>query len=152
MGPEGDPNSVVDNQLMIHGIDGIRVMDASAMPSIVSGNTHATIVMMAERGVNFIKKRWLVNTLTNRGGFVNSPVGHSNAYVLTQAVTLKPQYQYTVKPQKNSFQQISYTNQYYNFKPKQYYNNQYNGYQQESNQQTVPYVFHGVLNTEFNVK
>lgn len=67
MGPNSDPMSVVDDQLMIHGIDGIRVMDASAMPIIVSGNTHATIVMMAERGVDFIKKRWLLNSLNNRG-------------------------------------------------------------------------------------
>lgn len=58
MGPESERMSVVDHELMIHGINGIRIMDASAMPSIVSGNTHATVVMMAERGVEFIRKKW----------------------------------------------------------------------------------------------
>lgn len=68
MGPASDPTAVVNNLLEVHGIDGIRVMDASAMPILVSGNTHATIVMMAERGVDFIKRRW-APTLANRGGF-----------------------------------------------------------------------------------
>ncbi|KAG5894009.1 hypothetical protein JTB14_031009 [Gonioctena quinquepunctata] len=58
MGPASDPKAVVDNKLSVHGIDGIRITDASAMPIIVSGNTHATIVMMAERAVDFIKEKW----------------------------------------------------------------------------------------------
>nr|CAH7768388.1 unnamed protein product [Callosobruchus chinensis] len=37
MGPSSDPLAVVDNKLAIHGIDGIRIMDASAMPVLVSG-------------------------------------------------------------------------------------------------------------------
>ncbi|CAG9863883.1 unnamed protein product [Phyllotreta striolata] len=71
MGPSTDRLAVVDSKLMVHGIDGIRVMDASAMPELVSGNTHASIVMMAERGVQFIKDRWLTvtaNTIGNRFG------------------------------------------------------------------------------------
>ncbi|KAJ8924237.1 hypothetical protein NQ315_007029, partial [Exocentrus adspersus] len=73
MGPSSDPTAVVNNQLEVHGIDGIRVMDASAMPILVSGNTHATIVMMAERGVDFIKRRWLPsNSLGSRGGFASN--------------------------------------------------------------------------------
>ncbi|KAJ8963250.1 hypothetical protein NQ318_018716 [Aromia moschata] len=73
MGPPSDPLAVVDNELRVHGLDGLRVMDASAMPILVSGNTHATIVMMAERGVDFIKKRWLpVTSVANRGGFANT--------------------------------------------------------------------------------
>ncbi|KAB0802554.1 hypothetical protein PPYR_04740 [Photinus pyralis] len=59
MGPASDPNAVVDNKLRVHGIIGLRVMDASIMPSVVSGNTDATCVMIAERGVSFIKERWL---------------------------------------------------------------------------------------------
>ncbi|VEN52741.1 unnamed protein product [Callosobruchus maculatus] len=70
MGPSSDPMAVVDNKLALHGIDGIRIMDASAMPALVSGNTHATIVMMAERGVDFIKEKWgPASTIGNRGGY-----------------------------------------------------------------------------------
>ena len=59
MGPYSDALAVVDSELQIHGIDGLRVMDASIMPSVVSGNTHATVVMIAEKGANHIKKKWL---------------------------------------------------------------------------------------------
>lgn len=85
MGPPSDPMAVVDNQLEVYGIDGIRVMDASAMPNLISGNTHATIVMMAERGVDFIKRRWLpTNSVANRGSFAGSyttrkPFGVTNS-------------------------------------------------------------------------
>ena len=41
MGPEGQPQAVVDSQLRVHGLDGLRVVDGSAMPTIVSGNTNA---------------------------------------------------------------------------------------------------------------
>ncbi|XP_060536165.1 glucose dehydrogenase [FAD, quinone]-like [Cylas formicarius] len=59
MGPLSDPNAVVDNKLRLHGIDNLRIMDASVMPVLVSGNTQATIIMIADRGVDFIKERWL---------------------------------------------------------------------------------------------
>ncbi|CAG9763950.1 unnamed protein product [Ceutorhynchus assimilis] len=62
MGPKSDPEAVVDNKLSIHGLSNVRIMDASAMPVLVSGNTHATIVMMAERGVDFIEEKWLKST------------------------------------------------------------------------------------------
>ncbi|CAH1163506.1 unnamed protein product [Phaedon cochleariae] len=73
MGPASDPLAVVDNKLRVHGIDGLRIMDASAMPRLVSGNTHATIVLIAERGVDFIKERWLKSSnVPNRfGGTLN---------------------------------------------------------------------------------
>jgi choline dehydrogenase len=49
-----DPLSVVDDELRVHGIDGLRVIDASIMPRITSGNTNAPTYMIAERGAEFI--------------------------------------------------------------------------------------------------
>jgi choline dehydrogenase len=55
MGP--DPRTtVVDAQLRVHGIAGIRVIDASIFPTITSGNTNAPVVMVAEKGVDLIRK------------------------------------------------------------------------------------------------
>lgn len=56
MGPDSDPNAVVNNELQIKGIPNMRVMDASVIPVLPSGNTAATIMMLAHRGVDFIKK------------------------------------------------------------------------------------------------
>jgi choline dehydrogenase len=48
------PEAVVDSQLRVHGIDGLRVIDASVMPTITGGNTHAPTVMIAERAADLI--------------------------------------------------------------------------------------------------
>ncbi|MDY0883580.1 GMC family oxidoreductase [Dongia soli] len=49
-----DPMAVVDNKLQVRGIDGLRVVDASIMPHLVSGNTNAPSMMIGERGADFI--------------------------------------------------------------------------------------------------
>jgi choline dehydrogenase-like flavoprotein len=54
MGPMEDAMSVVDAQLRVHGIDGLRVADASIMPNIVGGNTSAPSTMIGERAAAFI--------------------------------------------------------------------------------------------------
>ncbi|GAO22360.1 choline dehydrogenase [Alicycliphilus sp. B1] len=54
MGP--GPLDVVDGELRVHGLQGLRVVDASIMPRIVSGNTNAPTVMVAERAADLIKK------------------------------------------------------------------------------------------------
>ena len=50
----GDARSVVDAGLRVHGVDGLRVIDASVMPTIISGNTHAPTVMIGEKGAAMI--------------------------------------------------------------------------------------------------
>jgi choline dehydrogenase len=49
MGPTTDPMAVVDDAGRVHGMEGLRVVDASIMPNVVSGNLNAPTIMMAER-------------------------------------------------------------------------------------------------------
>jgi choline dehydrogenase-like flavoprotein len=58
MGPAGgaaDGSSVVDSTLRVHGIEGLRVADASVFPSVVGGNTNAAVVMIAEKAADMIR-------------------------------------------------------------------------------------------------
>ncbi len=54
MGPASDAGAVVDPRLRLHGIGGLRVADASVMPTITSGNTNTPTAMIAERAAEFI--------------------------------------------------------------------------------------------------
>ena len=49
-----DRMSVVDPQLRVHSLEGLRVADASVMPRITAGNTHAATVMIGERAADFV--------------------------------------------------------------------------------------------------
>lgn len=55
MGPADDPMAVVDSQLSVHGIDRLRVVDASVMPTLVAGNTNTPTVMIAEKAADMVK-------------------------------------------------------------------------------------------------
>ncbi|HAI76810.1 MAG TPA: choline dehydrogenase, partial [Microscillaceae bacterium] len=50
-----DEMAVVDTQLRVRGIEGLRVIDASIMPTIVSGNTNAPVIMIGEKGADLVK-------------------------------------------------------------------------------------------------
>jgi choline dehydrogenase-like flavoprotein len=54
MGP--DSGAVVDARLRVHGVAGLRVVDASVMPGVVGGNTNAPVIMMAEKAVDMIRQ------------------------------------------------------------------------------------------------
>lgn len=55
MGPSTDPGAVVSDRLLVHGMDGLRIVDASIMPAMPSANTYATTLMIAERASDFIR-------------------------------------------------------------------------------------------------
>ena len=57
MGPTPS-EAVVDSNLRVHGIKGLRVIDASILPKVTSGNINAPIIMIAEKGSDLIKAYW----------------------------------------------------------------------------------------------
>lgn len=66
MGPSTDPMAVVDSKLRVYGVKGLRVIDASIMPKITSGNINAPTMMIAEKGADLIKELWVQPNYRNR--------------------------------------------------------------------------------------
>ena len=58
MGSKADPTAVVDTRLRVHGIHGLRVIDASIMPTLVGGNTNAPSIMVGEKGADIVISDW----------------------------------------------------------------------------------------------
>jgi choline dehydrogenase len=55
MGPASDPMAVVDDQLRVHGLEGLRVIDASIMPTMLSANLNAATMMIGEKGSDMVR-------------------------------------------------------------------------------------------------
>ena len=71
-----DPMSVVDETLSVRGVPKLRVVDASVMPTIVGGNTHAPTVAVAEKAAQAIINKWK-KVRDKTKVFINSGAEHS---------------------------------------------------------------------------
>ena len=71
-----DPMSVVDETLSVRGVPNLRVVDASVMPTIVGGNTHAPTVAVAEKAAQAIINKWK-KVRDKTKVFINSGAEHS---------------------------------------------------------------------------
>jgi choline dehydrogenase len=58
MGRPDDPLAVVDSMLRVKGVDKLRIVDASVMPTITSGNTNSPTLMIAEKTAELIARDW----------------------------------------------------------------------------------------------
>lgn len=67
MGP--DPMAVVDSQLRVHGVEGLRVADASIMPTVTTGNTNAPTIMIGEKAADLIKATGCISDRTLEPAF-----------------------------------------------------------------------------------
>jgi len=71
MGPDPE-TSVVDHELKVHGIHGLRVVDAGIIPDHISGHPNAAVVMIAEKAADTIKKEHSIHS--------SYPEDHENTY------------------------------------------------------------------------
>nr|CAH7751443.1 unnamed protein product [Callosobruchus chinensis] len=58
MGPKDDPTAVVDSELRVKGVKGLRVADASIMPTVISGNTNAPTMMIGRKAGVMMTEYW----------------------------------------------------------------------------------------------
>ena len=71
MGKATDSDAVVDSKLQVLGIEGLRVVDASVMPTIVSGNTQAATIVIAEKGAAMMKEHWITEAENQKIWWLN---------------------------------------------------------------------------------
>jgi len=77
-GPPDDHYAVVDNQLRVYGIAGLRVVDVSVFPRITSGTNNAPVIMVAERAADLVKAYWhAVHLGVDPAEYVDKHVLHS---------------------------------------------------------------------------
>ncbi|EEB16965.1 glucose dehydrogenase precursor, putative [Pediculus humanus corporis] len=78
MGAPNDPTAVVDPRLRVYGISNLRVIDASIMPRITSGNIQAPVIMIGEKGADLVKEDWLFNYNRARRSTYDENIQHEN--------------------------------------------------------------------------
>lgn len=61
MGPSTDPDAVVDPELRVYGVKGLRVADASIIPILPASHTNAVVFMIGEKASDIIKHHWKTN-------------------------------------------------------------------------------------------